>query len=75
MESQGRLLLRFEDDGDGTGKLLAKAASGASPARAALGSRSGSFKILPKPYVCFLFPKEIHLLRASYRAVGAGLGE
>ena len=27
MESQGRLLLRFEDDGDGTGKLLAQAAS------------------------------------------------
>lgn len=28
MESQGRLSLRFEDDGDGTGKLLAQAASG-----------------------------------------------
>jgi len=28
MESQGRLLLRFEDDGDGTGKLLAHATSG-----------------------------------------------
>ena len=27
MESQGRLLLRFEDDGDGTGKLLAQAAA------------------------------------------------
>ena len=28
MESQGRLSLRFEDDGDGTGKLLAQATSG-----------------------------------------------
>jgi len=28
MKSHGRLSLRFEDDGDGTGKLLAQAASG-----------------------------------------------
>lgn len=27
MESQGRLILRFDDDGDGTGKLLAQASS------------------------------------------------